>query len=215
MKSVLLIGLGRFGKHMAIRLDELGHEVMVVDRDEARVQEVLPFATSAQVGDSTKVDFLSSLGINNFDVCYVAIANDFQSSLETTSLLKELGAQFVVSRAERDVQSKFLLRNGADRVVYPEKQMATWAAVRYTANHIKNFIELDEEYSIFEVSIPEKWLGKSITELDVRKKYKIQIIALKQYGHMVTSLNPDAPLQRTQSLLVIGEYAQLKKVFGI
>ncbi|MBP3851501.1 MAG: TrkA family potassium uptake protein [Erysipelotrichaceae bacterium] len=215
MKSVLLIGLGRFGKHMAIRLDELGHEVMVVDRDEARVQEVLPFATSAQVGDSTDVDFLSSLGINNFDVCYVAIANDFQSSLETTSLLKELGAQFVVSRAERDVQSKFLLRNGADRVVYPEKQMATWAAVRYTANHIKNFIELDEEYSIFEVSIPEKWLGKSITELDVRKKYKIQIIALKQYGHMVTSLNPDAPLQRTQSLLVIGEYAQLKKVFGI
>lgn len=215
MKSVLLIGLGRFGKHVAIRLYELGHEVMVVDRDETRVQEVLPYATSAQIGDSTNIDFLSSLGINNFDVCYVAIANDFQSSLETTSLLKELGAQFVISRAERDVQSKFLLRNGADCVVYPEKQMATWAAVRYTSNHIKNFIELDEEYSIFEVSIPEKWLGKSITELDVRKKYKIQIIALKQYGHMVTSLNPDAPLQRSQSLLVIGEYAQLKKVFGI
>ena len=215
MKSVLLIGLGRFGKHVAIRLYELGHEVMVVDRDETRVQEVLPYATSAQIGDSTNIDFLSSLGINNFDVCYVAIANDFQSSLETTSLLKELGAQFVISRAERDVQSKFLLRNGADRVVYPEKQMATWAAVRYTSNHIKNFIELDEEYSIFEVSIPEKWIGKSITELDVRKKFKIQIIALKQYGHMVTSLNPDAPLQRSQSLLVIGEYAQLKKVFGI
>ena len=114
MKSILLIGLGRFGRHIAMELNERGHEVMAVDTDEERVNGVLPFVTSAQIGDSTNEEFLSSLGVRNFDVCIVAIANDFQSSLETTSLLKELGARFVVSRAARDVQAKFLLRNGAD-----------------------------------------------------------------------------------------------------
>lgn len=124
MKSVLLIGLGRFGKHIAMELKALNHQVMAVDTREERVEEVLPYVTSAQIGDSTNEEFLSSLGVRNFDVCIVAIGNDFQSSLETTSLLKELGARMVVSRAARDVQAKFLLRNGADEVVYPERQLA-------------------------------------------------------------------------------------------
>ena len=135
MKSILLIGLGRFGKHIAIHLNQLGHEVMAVDHVESRVEAVLPFVTNAQIGDSTTADFLESLGIRNYDVCIVAIGNDFQSSLETTSLLKELGAKLVVSRAARDVQAKFLLRNGADEVVYPEKQLAKWTAFRYSADH--------------------------------------------------------------------------------
>ena len=132
MKSVLLIGLGRFGRHLAMQLNELGHQVMAVDKDEERVNECMPFVTNAQIGDSTRVDFLRSLGVSNYDVCYVTISGDFQNSLETTSLLKELGANYVVSRAERDVQAKFLLRNGADAVAYPEKQLAKWAAIRYT-----------------------------------------------------------------------------------
>ena len=119
MKNILLIGLGRFGRHVAIQLNNLGHEVMAVDNNEERVNEVLPFVTNAQIGDSTNADFLNSLGIGNFDVCMVTIGGNFQNSLETTSLLKELGAKTVVSRAERDVQKKFLLRNGADEVVYP------------------------------------------------------------------------------------------------
>ena len=131
MKSVLLIGLGRFGRHLAMQLNELGHQVMAVDKDEERVNECMPFVTNAQIGDSTRVDFLRSLGVSNYDVCYVTISGDFQNSLETTSLLKELGANYVVSRAERDVQAKFLLRNGADAVAYPEKQLAKWAAIRY------------------------------------------------------------------------------------
>ena len=121
MKNVLLIGLGRFGRHLAMQLSELGHQVMAVDRDEERVNECMPFVTNAQIGDSTRVDFLRSLGVGNYDVCYVTISGDFQNSLETTSLLKELGAKYVVSRAERDVQAKFLLRNGADAVTYPGK----------------------------------------------------------------------------------------------
>ena len=157
MKSVLLIGLGRFGRHLAMQLNELGHQVMAVDKDEERVNECMPFVTNAQIGDSTRVDFLRSLGVSNYDVCYVTISGDFQNSLETTSLLKELGANYVVSRAERDVQAKFLLRNGADAVAYPEKQLAKWAAIRYTANHIFSYIELDEQHAIIEVAVPEDW----------------------------------------------------------
>ena len=143
MKSILLIGMGRFGKHIAMNLNQLGHQVMVVDKVEERIEDILPYVTSAQIGDSTNVGFLESLGIANFDVCIVAIGNNFQSSLETTSLLKELGAKLVVSRAARDVQAKFLLRNGADEVVYPEKQLAKWTAIRYSADHILDYIELD------------------------------------------------------------------------
>ena len=126
MKSILLIGLGRFGKHIALHLNHLGHQVMAVDTSEERVEAVLPLVTNAQIGDSTNADFLESLGVRNYDVCIVAIGNNFQSSLETTSLLSELGARFVVSRAATDVQEKFLLRNGANEVVYPEKQLANW-----------------------------------------------------------------------------------------
>ena len=159
MKNVLLIGLGRFGRHLAMQLSELGHQVMAVDRDEERVNECMPFVTNAQIGDSTRVDFLRSLGVSNYDVCYVTISGDFQNSLETTSLLKELGARYVVSRAERDVQAKFLLRNGADAVTYPEKQLAKWAAIRYTANHIFGYIELDEKHAIIEVAVPGQLAG--------------------------------------------------------
>ena len=120
MKSILLVGLGRFGRHIAEKLNALNHQVMAVDRREGRVDAILPFVTNAQIGDSTNPDFLTSLGIRNFDFCIVAIGDDFQSSLETTSLLKELGAKLVVSRAASDVHAKFLLRNGADEIIYPE-----------------------------------------------------------------------------------------------
>ena len=179
MKSILLIGLGRFGRHIAIKLDELHHQVMAVDKEDTRVNAVLPFVTNAQIGDATNEDFLSSLGVGNFDVCIVAIGDNFQNSLEVTSLLKELGARMVVSRAARDVHAKFLLRNGADEIVYPERQLADWVAIRYSADHIFDYIELDEEHAIFEISIPEEWIGKTIGQLDIRKKYDINIMALK------------------------------------
>ena len=134
MKSILLIGLGRFGRHIAENLYELKHQVMAVDKKEDRVNAVLDFVTNAVIGDSTNEEFLKSLGVGNYDICMVCIGDDFQSSLETTSLLKELGAKKVVSRAARDVHAKFLLRNGADEVVYPERQLAKWSAIRYTSD---------------------------------------------------------------------------------
>ena len=215
MKSILLIGLGRFGKHIAVQLGQLGHQVMAVDHNEDRVNDVLNDVTSAQIGDSTNADFLESLGIRNFDVCIVAIGNDFQSSLETTSLLKELGASLVVSRAERDVQAKFLLRNGADEVVYPEKQIAKWAAIRYSADHILDYIVLDEKNAIFEVSVPEAWSGKSIGQLDIRKKHNINILAVKTGGKINATITSDTILSEENTILVLGEFKALQKCFRI
>lgn len=215
MKNILLIGLGHFGKHIAMELNQLGHEVMAIDNDEEKVNDVLQYVTNAQIGDSTDPDFLNSLGIRNFDVCIVTMSGNFQNSLETTSLLKELGAEFVVSAAKRDVQEKFLLRNGADRVVYPEKQMAKWTAIRYTSDHILDYIEVDDSYAIFEVQVPDNWIGKSIGRIDIRKKYNINILALKEYGKMNMAITPDTVLSSNISMLVLGDYKSLQKCFKL
>ena len=215
MKNILLIGLGRFGKHIALQLNKLGHEVMAVDINEERVNEILPIVTNAQIGDSTNTGFLKSLGIGNFDVCIVTIGGNFQNSLETTSLLKELGAKLVVSRAERDVQEKFLLRNGADEVVYPEKQVANWAAIRYTADHIRDYIEVGEAHAIFEVEVPKGWIGKTVGELDIRRKYSINIMATKENGKINMAVSPETVLTDNITLLVLGAYKELQKCFRI
>ena len=215
MKNILLIGLGRFGRHIALQLSKLGHEVMAVDSNEERVNEILPIVTNAQIGDSTNTEFLRSLGIGNFDVCIVTIGGNFQNSLETTSLLKELGAKLVVSRAERDVQAKFLLRNGADEVVYPEKQVANWAAIRYTADHIRDYIEVGEAHAIFEVEVPKGWIGKTVGELDIRRKYSINIMATKENGKINMAVSPETVFTDKITLLVLGAYKELQNCFRI
>ena len=214
-KTILLIGLGRFGLHIAKKLHELGHEVMAVDVNEERINQAVPYVTDAQIGNSTNEEFLKSLGINNYDLCIVTISDDFQSSLETTSLLKELGAKKVVSRAERDGQAKFLLRNGADEIVYPEKQLASWMAIKYSADHILDYIKLDNEHAIFEVSVPKEWIGKTIGEIDIRKKYGINILGIKDGKKLNVNVTPSQILSLELSLLVIGDYNKLKKCFKI
>ena len=215
MKSILLIGLGRFGKHVAMKLHSLGHQIMAVDDDEERVNEILPYVTNALIGDSTSETFLSSLGVSNFDVCIVAIGSNFQSSLETTSLLKELGAKQVVSRASRDVNEKFLLRNGADEVVYPEKQLATWTAIRYSSEHILDYIELDGEHAVYEVNIPANWLGKTVGQIDIRKKYNVNIMGLRNGERLELTVTPDTVLSTGKTLMVLGQYKDIQKCFRI
>ena len=215
MKNILLVGTGRFGRHIAVQLSQLGHQVMAVDINEDRVNDVLPFVTNAQIGDSTNAEFLRSLGIGNFDVCFVTIGGNFQNSLETASLLKELGAKCVVSRAERDGQAKFLLRNGADYVVYPEKQMAKWATIRYTADHIFDYIEIDDRHAIFEVSVPDAWVDKSVGELDIRRKYGINILGIKHAGKTDVSVASNTILSKDVTILALGEYKALQKCFRI
>ena len=191
MKSILLIGLGRFGRHIAEELNKLGHEVMAVDENEDLVNAVLSIVTNAQIGDSTNAEFLEALGVRNFDVCIVAISGNFQSSLETTSLLKEVGAKMVVSRAERDVQAKFLLRNGADEVLYPEKQLAKWAAIRYGSDHVLDYIELDHD------------------------QYSINILGIKRNGIADVNIDSDTVLPGDGTLLVLGEGKALSRCFHI
>ena len=215
MKNVLLIGLGRFGRHMAMDLNRLDHQVMAVDLNEERINDILPYVTNAQIGDSTNEQFIRSLGVNNYDLCIVAIGNNFQSSLETTSLLKELGAQKVISRAERDVQAKFLLRNGADNVVYPEKQVAEWAAIRFTADHILDFIEVDDLHAICEVEVPKSRYGKTVGQVDVRRKYNLNIIGIKKNNNINMAISSETLLNNDVTLLVLGDYKSLQKCFQI
>lgn len=215
MKTILLIGLGRFGRHIARRLNDLNIQVMAVDNQEERVNAVLPYVTHAQIGDSTDEEFLSSLGIRNYDACIVTIGDNFQNSLETASLLKELGAGKVIARASRGVQEKFLLRNGADKVVYPEKQLASWTAIRCTSEHILDYIELDGDHSIFELSIPGDWNGKTIIQLDIRKKYGINILGVRENGELNMNIVPDTVLSKGTSILVLGRQRAVQKCFHI
>ena len=215
MKSILLVGLGKFGKHIALQLHQLGHQVMGVDHNEDRINDTIDIMTNAQIGDSTNEEFLRSLGVDNYDVCIVTIGSDFQSSLETTCSLKELGAKLVISRAERDVQEKFLLRNGADKVVYPEKQVAKWASIRYTDDHILDYMEVDASHAIFEVEVPYEWIGKTVGGLDIRRKYDINILAVKNEGEVSIAVSPNTVLIAGSTILVLGDYKAIQKCFHI
>ena len=215
MKSVLLIGLGRFGKFIAMKLHSMGHQIMAVDTNEERVNSVLPYVTNAQIGDSTNEAFLSSLGIRNYDACIVAIGDNFQNSLETAYLLKELGARKVIARASREIQEKFLLHNGADEVVYPEKQLASWTAIRCSSEHILEYIELDDEYAIFELAAPMEWVGKTIVQLDIRKRFGINVLGIRENGRLNMSITPDTMLCYDTSLLVLGHEKAVHKCFRI
>ena len=215
MKSILLIGVGRFGRHIAMELGEMGHQVLAVDHSEERIDAVLPYVTGAQIGDGTNREFLTSLGVRNFDACIVAICDSFQDSLEAAWLLKELGARKVIARASQGIQEKFLLRVGADEVVYPEKQLAKWTAVRCTSDHILEYVELGEDYAIIELDVPPAWSGKSIIGLDVRRRYGINILGVCSDGKLNMNVSPDTVLHERQTILALGDEKALHKCFKI
>ena len=214
MKTILIIGLGEFGNQIAKKMNELRCEVMAVDIDEERVNAILPYVTNARIGDSTNEEFLRSLGVDNYDICIVALGGLFQSSLETTSLLKELGAPKVISRATNDVQMKFLLKNGADEVMYPEKQMALRIATKYASDSILDFIQLDNNYSIYEIKIPKDWFGKTLAQIDIRKKYNVNILTIKRSGSVFIP-SPDTQMAAGDIAFVIGESKEIQKCFRL
>ncbi|MBQ9543523.1 MAG: TrkA family potassium uptake protein [Clostridia bacterium] len=215
MKSILLIGLGVFGMHIARHLNQLDHEVMAVDIDENKVNAALGVVTNAQIGDSTDPDFLKSLGIKDFDACMVTIAEDFQSSLETTSLLKEFGAKLVISRAINPIHAKFLLKNGADHVVDPEEQMASWMAIRYTSDHVIDYMELDGDNGVFELIVPENWIGKSVAQVDVRNRFNVNILGFRKNGKLDLTVTPGSVFDAETPILVLGSLKNVRKCFKI
>lgn len=184
MKSILIIGMGKFGQHLCRKLLELDNEIMIIDQHEEQIRDFFTDVTSARIGDCTNPDVLQALGLSNFDIVVVAIGDSFQNSLEITNMVKEFGAKYVISLSSRDIQTKFLLKNGADEVVYPERDMANNLAARCSANHVFDYIELDEEYSIYEVPILKTWVGKSIQELGIRANYEINIIGVISEGEI-------------------------------
>lgn len=205
MKSILVIGLGRFGRHMAKKFSEQNNDVIAIDINEERINNVLSVVTNALIGDATNEQFMETIGVRDFDLCVVAIGDNFQSSLETTALLKDLGAKFVLARASRDVHAKFLLRNGADDVIYTEKETAERLAVKYGSDNIFNYIELNDEYSIYEIAVPSSWLNKSILKVNVRSKYGISILATKQGNNIFPLPKPEHVFTDSESLMILGK----------
>lgn len=213
MKSILIIGMGRFGQHLCRNLAALENEIMIVDQEEERLEDMLPLVVSAKIGDCTNETVLKSLGIDNFDICFVCIGTNFQSSLEITSMLKEMGARYVVSKANRDIHAKFLLRNGADEVIYPDRDIAEKLAVRYSANHVFDYIELTDEFSIYEIPPLPEWVGKSLKELALRKVHHISILAVKRPdGEMCMMPDANYVILADDHLMVIGMNTDIQKL---
>jgi len=204
--------MGAFGRHLAVKMTELKNDVMIVDKDAAIIDEMSSMVTDAQIGDCTKEDVLRALGVGNFDVCFVTIGDTFQSSLEITSLLKDLGAKYVISKASRDIQAKFLLRNGADEVVYPDRDMADKLAVRCSANNVLDYFSLTDEFSIFEIPAMQSWIGRSIVEANIRKKYHINILLVKNGSSIMTMPRADYVFKEDDKIIVIGKADEILRV---
>lgn len=205
MRSMLVIGAGRFGSNLAKKLTELGNEVLVVDSNEEAINDLEPDVTRAQIGNCMDKAVLLSLGVRNFDICFVCISENFQSSMEISSLLKELGAQYVVSKADRDIQAELLLKIGADEVVYPELDMARRTAIRFSARGAFEYVELSDEYAIFEIETPKVWINHSVKDLDIRTKHKINVIGIRAGKHVLPLLSADHIFAEEEHIIVAGE----------
>jgi trk system potassium uptake protein TrkA len=212
MKSILIIGLGRFGSHLCRNLAQLDNEIMIVDQNEELLEPLLPYVTSAKIGDCTKEEVLKSLGVGNFDKCFVCIGTNFQSSLEITCLLKELGAKYVISKATRDVHAKFLLRNGADEIIYPDRDIAEKCAVKYSSDSVIDFFELSKDFSIYELKPLKEWIGKSILELNFRNRYHVSIIAIKNENGIQAMPLAEYCFHENEHLMIIGRNDDIRKL---
>jgi len=214
MKSILVIGMGRFGRQFAQRMQEYGNDVMIIDKDAELIDELAPQFTDAHIGDCSNEAVLTSLGINNFDICFVTIGEDFQASLEITSMLKEHGAAHVVSKARTPRQAKLLSKIGADEVVCPERDIADKLAVRYNADNIFDYIQLTPEYSIYEIPCCEKWVNKTLAQVDVRNKYNINIIAVERDNALQIAPGADYVFKASDRLVVLGKAVDVLKLGG-
>ena len=211
MRNVLLIGLGRFGRHMAQKLSNLHHQVLAIDKDERKVQDALSYVTNADIGDATDPALIDSLGVKDFDVCVVTMSHDLQASLEITALLKKKGAPFVLARVSRDAHAQFLLSCGADDVIYPEKQMAEWAAVRYSSEHIFDYVRLSPDHAIYETDIPDSWIGRTVMDLAIRQKYRLNILAVRRGGAVDPMPGPAHAFCRGDRVILLGSENDVQK----
>lgn len=212
MKSILMVGLGRFGRHMAQKFIEEGNDVLGIEHSEERADNATDILRDIQIGDATDENFMETLGVDNFDICVVAIGNNFQTALEVTVILKDLGAKFIIARATREIYEKLLLRNGADHVVYAERDMAERLAIKYGAKNIFDYIELTPEAAICEIAVPSSWHNKSILELNIRAKYNVSVLAIKQDGNINPMPSPNYRFTGHETLMVMGSNNNIRAI---
>lgn len=205
MKSVLIIGMGHMGRHLASKLQALGNEVMIVDKNPDVITALSDRFTDSNICDCTNESIIEALGVDNFDICFVTIGEDFQASLVVTSLLKQYGARMIVSKAKQKIQADLLRKIGADEIVWPEKEIAEKLAVRYNADNIFDYIPLTAEYSIYELPVPAAWVGQSLTELNVRRKHQVTIIAVKHDTALDPNVGPDYRFMQGDHVILIGQ----------
>jgi len=212
MKSVLIIGLGRFGRHMAQKFIENGHEVMAIDISEDRADDAVGIIQQILIGDATEERFMESIGVRNFDLAVCAVGENFQTVLEITVLLKDLGCKYIIARATRDVHKKLLLRNGADYVVYAEREVAERLAIKFGADNIFDYVELTPEIGIYEIAVPDKWLNKSMVDLSIRTKYHVSVMAIKKQDKIFPLPHPTHVFEEDESVMVMGTMEDIQKI---
>ncbi len=213
-KSVLIIGMGRFGRHLAMKMRDLGNEVMVADKNEEVIQNISEVIDDVIVGDYTNESVIRALGVGNFDICFVTIGKNFESSLIITSLLKKMGAKYIVTKAGRDIQTDILKKIGADEVVYPERELAEKLAVKYTVNNIFDYIELTSDYAIYEIATPNDWIGKTIGSINVRRKYHIYILAVKNDVLVEPMPSADYQFHQGEQIIISGKSTDIERLIG-
>lgn len=212
MKSVLIIGMGRMGRHLAKKMQQLGNDVMVVDSRPEIINSLSDVFTDSSICDCTNESVITSLGVKDFDICFVTTGEDFQSSLVITSLLKKHGAKMIVAKTNQDIQAELLRKIGADEIVYPEVEIAEKLAIRYSAKNIFDFVPLTAEYSIYEIPILQSWAGHTLMELDLRRKYQINIIAVKNGNELNPNMGPDYRFRPDDHVVVIGRSGEVFKL---
>ena len=211
MKSFLIIGMGSFGHHLCRKLAEHKCDIMVVDQNSEALEDILPLVISARVADCTKMDVLETFGVPQFDVCFVCIGSHLQSNLEITDLLNELGARRILCKVDRDIDAKFLMRNGADGVIYPERDIADRIAVSVSNDQIFDFIPISKEYSIYEIGVRPEWVGKTLSELNFRSNYRLNMIASKVNGVVTPILHPNYTLKAEEHIFVMGTMDDIER----
>lgn len=212
MKSFLLIGIGRYAHYLCRELANLGNEVVIADIDETKMDDLLDCVVAAKIGDCTRREVLATFGVNNYDACFVCMGSNFQNSLQVTDLLKEMGARRVISRATTDIHAKFLLRSGADEVIFPDRDMSERLAVRVSNDSVFDYFELSEELAIYEISAPHRWIGRTIGEVNVRAKYNVSILAFKKNGRMQAMPTPNHVFVEDEHLMVLGKKEDIERL---
>lgn len=211
-KQFVVIGLGIFGSSMARTLQSLGNDVLAIDKNESLVQEIADEVTQAVVLDATDENALKSIGINNFDVAVITIGEDIQSSIMVTILVKELGVKYIIAKAKNDLHGKVLRKIGVDRVVLPEKELAVRVAHNLVSSNILDYIEFSSDYTIMEIQVPNKWVGKLIKDIRLRTKYGINVIAIKRSEKVIISPLGEETLLKNDIIISIIQSEDLNKI---